>query len=308
MASSSSSVEATPPWLELPREITAAILHKLGAIEILTTAQKVCTTWRSVCQDPAMWRCIDMRNTGDLWEMPYNLEKMCRQAVDRSQGQLTDINIEYFGTNDLLLYISQRSSQLRRLQLVFPYGITGEGVTEAVKNFPLLEELHLYYTSIDVEAIETIGRSCPLLKSFKLNKRWFKQQHGVCDVEALAVAENMPELGHLQLFGNKMTNAGLQAILDGCPHLKSLDLRLCFNIHIGGNLGRLCSQRITDLRLPYDSTDDYRFDAEIHDYEIDDDYIAGFSDMDMVSDYDDYLEFSEGSVSSFEYEDELFVD
>ncbi|XP_057797749.1 F-box protein SKIP19-like [Salvia miltiorrhiza] len=304
MSSSSSPKEAAPPWLELPREITSAILHKLGAIEILTTAQSVCTAWQSVCRDPSMWRCIDMRNTGDLWDMPYNLEKMCRHAVDRSQGQLIDINIEYFGTDELLHYISQRSSQLRRLQLVFSYGITGDGLIEAVKKFPLLEELHLYYTSIDAQAIEAIGRLCPHLKSFTSNNRWYKQEYLVCDMDARAIAENMPQLRHLQLFGNKMTNEGLQAILDGCPHLELLDLRQCFNIHFGGNIGRLCTQRIRDLRRPHDSTDDYPFDADIYDYETsDDDYITGFSDMDLVSDYDDYLEFSGASDCSGEYFD-----
>ncbi|XP_042042648.1 F-box protein SKIP19-like [Salvia splendens] len=304
MSSSSSSAEAAPPWLELPREITAAILHKLGAIELLTTAQHACTAWQSICRDPSMWRSIDMRNTGDLWEMPYNLDKVCRYAVDRSQGQLIDINIEYFGTDELLHYISQSCSQLRRLQLVFSYGITGGGLVEAVKKFPLLEELHLYYTSIDSQAIEAIGQSCPHLKSFTSNNRWYRQEYLACDMEALAIAENMPHLRHLQLFGNKMTNEGLQAILDSCPHLETLDLRQCFNVHLGGMINKQCMQRIRDLRRPYDSTSDYPFDAEIYDHETsDDDYITGFSDMDIVSDYDDYLEFSGASDCSDEYLD-----
>ena len=311
MASSSSAEEAAPPWPELPREITAAIMHKLGAIEVLTTAQRVCTAWRSVCRDPSMWRCIDMQNTGNLWEVPYNLEKMCRHAVDRSRGQLIDINIEYFGTDDLLLYISQRSSQLRRLQLVFSYEITGDGLIQAVQNFPLLEELHLYYTSIDAKAIEAIGRACPQLKSFKLNNRWYRQQYVVCDMEALAIAQNMPELRHLQLFGNKMTNEGLQAILDGCPHLESLDLRQCFNIHFGGNIGRLCTQRIRVLKRPHDPTDDYRFDAEIYDYATSyEDSITWFSDDLMFSDLDEDLQFSGGSPCSYEndYNEDLLFD
>lgn len=95
-------------WLELPPDLTANILHRLGAIEILESAQKVCTTWRKICKDPAMWRVIDMRNLGDLHAMPYCLEKMCRHAVDRSEGQLIDINIEYFGTDELLDYIVER--------------------------------------------------------------------------------------------------------------------------------------------------------------------------------------------------------
>lgn len=309
MASSENSAEATPSWLELPREITALILHKLGTIEMLTSAQKVCTTWRRVCQDVTMWRVIDMRNLGDLWALPYDLVKMCRHAVDRSKGQLEDINIEYFGTDDLLTYISQSSNQLRRLRIVFCYNITCEGLVEAIKSFPLLEELHLYYIYIDKEAIEVIGRSCPLLKSFKLNNQGSLHPGVECDLEALAVAKNMPNLHHLQLFGNKMTNEGLQAILDGCPLLESLDLRQCFNVSLGGNLGRLCSQRIKDLRFPLDSTDDYGFDAEIDDWEsFDEDNLSGISDIDMVSDYDNYLEFSDGSGASYhEDEEDVFI-
>ena len=103
---------APPPWVDLPRDITVAILHKLGAIQIMTSAQMVCKTWRSVCLDPAMWRAINMRNDvrcdGILWEAAYDLEKMCRNAVDRSQGQLVDLSIEFFGTDNLLNYIAER--------------------------------------------------------------------------------------------------------------------------------------------------------------------------------------------------------
>lgn len=94
-------------WLDLPADITANILHRLGAIEILESAQKVCTAWRKICKDPAMWRVIDMQNLGNLGSMPYDLEKMCMHAIDRSQGQLLDINIEYFGTDELMEYLAQ---------------------------------------------------------------------------------------------------------------------------------------------------------------------------------------------------------
>ncbi|KAK4440210.1 putative F-box/LRR-repeat protein 23 [Sesamum alatum] len=262
--SSSDSAKATPPWLELPREMTTTIIQKLGAVEILTTAEKVCTYWRSLCQESSMWESIDMRIEGNIWEVPYDLEKLCRYAVDRSQGQLKDINIEYFGSDELLLYISQRCPQLRRLRLVLCDCITSEGVAEAVQNLPLLEELHLYYTNINNEAIEAVGRCCPHLKSFKLN---LHGSHIVRDLQALAVAKTMPELCHLQLLGNEMSNKGLQAILDGCPHLESLDLRRCFNVHLEGNLEKLCCERIKYLRHPNDSTDDYEFDAVIRDEE-----------------------------------------
>ncbi|KAE8702146.1 F-box protein SKIP19 [Hibiscus syriacus] len=95
-------------WLELPPEVTALILSRPGAIEILNSAQNVCSQWRKICKDPSIWRSIDMRNSGDLHDKDYGLKKMCAHAVDRSCSGLLDINIEYFGTDELLSYISER--------------------------------------------------------------------------------------------------------------------------------------------------------------------------------------------------------
>ncbi|XAR59375.1 hypothetical protein NMG60_11015197 [Bertholletia excelsa] len=320
MASSSSSsspgigeANETRNWLELPRDVTAIILHKVGAIDMLENVQKVCKTWRDICKDPAMWRSIDMFNPGDLWDMPYDPEKMCRHAIDRSCGQLVDINIEYFGTDDLLHYITERTSQLRRLQLVCCYKISDEALSEAAKKLPMLEDLHIYHGSLSKESLETVGRCCPQLKSLKFNMHLSRAPHMESDDEAIAIAETMPGLRNLQLFGNQMTNDGLKAILDGCPHLESLDLRQCFNIHLGGALGRRCSEQIKDLRHPNDSTDDYGFDASIHDaynygydYDsLDDEYPSGFSEIDFPSDVDEDYEFSDGSDFA---DDELFFD
>ncbi|CAI9782178.1 unnamed protein product [Fraxinus pennsylvanica] len=110
-AASSAPRQPSPPspWLELPRDVTVDILHRLGAHDILESAQKVCTTWRNVCKDPSMWRVIDMKNLGEYHDfMSEYLDTMCRHAVDRSEGQLTDIYIDYFATDELLQYISER--------------------------------------------------------------------------------------------------------------------------------------------------------------------------------------------------------
>ncbi|XP_041027034.1 putative F-box/LRR-repeat protein 23 [Juglans microcarpa x Juglans regia] len=228
-------------WLELPRDVTVSILLRLGAIEILTSAQRVCLLWRNLCKDPSMWRKIDMRNLGDLWDMPYDLETMCRHAVDRSCGQLVDINVEYFGTDELLHYIAESSSQVRRLRLVCCYKISGKGLSEVAAKLPLLEDLEILYGLLSKEPLEAVGRCCPLLKSLKFNSQGYRRPRIECDEEAIAIAENMTELRHLQLFGNKLTNDGLKAILDGCHHLESLDLRQCFNVNLTGNLGRRCA-------------------------------------------------------------------
>ncbi|RHN68136.1 putative leucine-rich repeat domain, L domain-containing protein [Medicago truncatula] len=58
----------------------------------------------------------------------------------------------------------------------------------------------------------------------------------------------MPELRHLELWGNKLTNDGLIAILDGCPYLESLDVRMCYNLVIHGNLAKRCFE---NTRIKY---------------------------------------------------------
>ncbi|XP_027087757.2 F-box protein SKIP19-like [Coffea arabica] len=284
-----------PPWTELPRDITANILQRLSVVDILESAQKVCTTWRSVCLDPAMWRVIDMYDCADYEDEPYDMEIMVQHAVDRSQGQLVDISIGSIGTDELLEYIAERSGKLKRLRLAFCDSISGEGLTEAVKRLPLLEELHLFFISMPSEALEIVGCSCPLLKSFTINRRSNELPHQECDKEAAAIAKTMPGLHHLHLLGNKMTNEGLKAILDNCAKLESLDLRKCYYVNLDGDLGKRCSQEITHLRLPNDSTADYEFDEELDDCEglhysdSFDVYSSGISDFD-VSDYDYYFD------------------
>ena len=127
-------------------------------------------------------------------------------------------------------------------------------------------------SSLSEEPLKALGRYCPLLKSLKWNQFWDGQPRiGIegdemfDDFGALAIAKNMPKLRHLQLIGNRVTNDGLQAILDGCPHLESLDLRKCFNVTLSVNLGKRCAEQIKNLRHPNDSTHDYGLMAEVFD-------------------------------------------
>ncbi|KAF5810691.1 putative F-box domain, leucine-rich repeat domain superfamily, F-box-like domain superfamily [Helianthus annuus] len=297
-----SAAEQTPNWLQMPHELMSMILQRLDAVEVLNSAQKVCTTWRKICKDPAMWKVINMLESDP--DSDFDLEKLTKHAIDRSCGELIDVNLEWFCTDDLLDHISKFSNKLKCLCLSNCYNVTSSGLSNAVKKLPQLEQLHLYYTSINVEDIEVIGQNCPHLKSFKLNKE-FSRPHIEFDGDAFAIANNMPELRHLQLFGNKMTNEGLQAILHGCPHLEFLDVRRCFNLNLGaGNLGKLCVERIKEFKHPNDSTKNCGFIVRAHAYDdIDDMYSSGYSDADDFSEdefYEEDYEFSGGSVISEE--------
>lgn len=55
-----------------------------------------------------MWSVVDLKNDGDNFKMPWVLDKICRIAVDRSQGQLLKISIDNFGSIDMINYIAER--------------------------------------------------------------------------------------------------------------------------------------------------------------------------------------------------------
>ncbi|XP_041995882.1 putative F-box/LRR-repeat protein 23 [Salvia splendens] len=261
VAASSSS----PPWIELPGDVTANILHRLGAEGMLTSAQ-VCATWWKVSKDPSLWRVIDFSNPRQgVFSGEYNV--MCRRAVDRSQGQLLDLTVQYFGDNALLDYIVHRSPNLKRLKLGTCLFILGYCAHRMVAKLPQLEELHLTLRpGIGACDIEVIGKSCPMLKSFSLNG--FKcilpdptygrgLVHGYFhNLYARAISRSMHNLQHLQVFAHWIGNEGLEAILNGCPRLESLDIRRCFDLDLQGDLGKRCRQQIKHLKLPGDSFSD----------------------------------------------------
>ena len=83
--------------------------------------------------------------------------------------------------------------------------------------------------------------------------------------DALAIGETMPGLCNLPLFGNMLSDIGLNAILDNCPNLEHLDLRLCLNVNFVGDLEKRCSERIKVVRRPDDSTHDYPYDVLFYD-------------------------------------------
>jgi len=100
---------------------------------------------------------------------------------------------------------------------------------------------------ISKDSLESIGRGCPLLKSLKFKKKCCENIK--CDEDAFAIANTMPKLRLLMIFGNSLTNVGLLSILDACPLLEDLDLRECLNLDLSGRLGKRCQDQIIYLRL-----------------------------------------------------------
>nr|XP_028959402.1 putative F-box/LRR-repeat protein 23 [Malus domestica] len=141
---------------------------------------------------------------------------------------------------------SNSSKKIRRILLTGCRSISDKGLSRVASELPLLEELDISFCEgISHKSLQAVGRSCPLLKSFKLDKCGLAKQLAArtldeirrfffeyADEDALAIAGGMHGLQHLQLVGNPLSVMGLQKILYGCPHLKSLKLRWCSNINV----------------------------------------------------------------------------
>ncbi|CAK8566638.1 unnamed protein product [Lathyrus sativus] len=234
-----------PNWLELPLDLTKNILQRLDTVEIITSARNVCPMWWNICEDPFMWRTIDMSN---IKLVPFDfrcLDKICRCAVDLSCGHLEDIAIESFGTDDLLKHVAHRANNLKRLKISCCNGITDEGLIEFVKMFSLLEDLHISFVYLSKYSLEFIGQNCPLLNSLYL-----EMQSGYCLMytvfadQVFAIANTMFGLHHLAFSGIFIGDNELLAILEGCPLLDSLDIPHLLWFDISESVKKRCQEEI----------------------------------------------------------------
>nr|XP_011468353.1 PREDICTED: putative F-box/LRR-repeat protein 23 [Fragaria vesca subsp. vesca] len=157
-------------WTELPDDITASILSRLKTVEILRTAQRVCMTWRRICKENSLvWQSIDILDERYI-NLNYDMDKVCRHVIDLSSGNLVDISIEYIGTDQLLKYLAESSSGIKRLRFVNCPSLTDEGLSEVASKFPLLEDLDFSKCDkISSKSLQLVTCSFPFLKSCKLN-------------------------------------------------------------------------------------------------------------------------------------------
>ncbi|KAI4312401.1 hypothetical protein MLD38_037211 [Melastoma candidum] len=112
----------------------------------------------------------------------------------------------------------------------------------------------IHCLEVSDEGLSNMAAKLTLLETFENYDSCLSEKALDADKEAFAIAKHMPGLQHLTLTGNKLTNKGLKAILDGCPHLESLDLCDCCSIVLkSSDLEKKC-KRIKDMRWPQVAT------------------------------------------------------
>uniref|UniRef100_A0A803M4A3 F-box/LRR-repeat protein 15/At3g58940/PEG3-like LRR domain-containing protein n=1 Tax=Chenopodium quinoa TaxID=63459 RepID=A0A803M4A3_CHEQI len=154
------------------------------------------------------------------------------------------------------------SKNLKHLRLWHYIRISDEALVEAVKKLPALEEVEIIMCKFREDTTEAIGHACPSLKAFSLNSVGSKTFNYTCNEEALAIAKTMHNLRNLQLIGNRMTNEGLKAILDGCPLLESLDIHYSYQACTDSEKYSGYKLRRPYNEYDYDDSGLFGFDAE----------------------------------------------
>ncbi|XP_020594159.1 putative F-box/LRR-repeat protein 9, partial [Phalaenopsis equestris] len=84
-------------WAELPRDVLSVIFKKIGAVEILRSAQFVCRPWRQLSLEPELWRHIVVAMPDERMD-PTHLESLVMLAADRSEGSLEKFHLEGFAS------------------------------------------------------------------------------------------------------------------------------------------------------------------------------------------------------------------
>uniref|UniRef100_A0A0E0LS56 F-box domain-containing protein n=1 Tax=Oryza punctata TaxID=4537 RepID=A0A0E0LS56_ORYPU len=264
-------------WSELPVDALSAIFMKLGTVEILMGASFVCQSWLAASKSPELWRFVDMTRHKVIFSKKTDiLCAMAKVAIDRSDGRMESFWAQKFVTCELLDYIvSRASSTLKSIRLIACIFVWGQSLATLAAKCPLLEEIECSHHKMSADFFKYVGIVRPQLKHLRVHMPYFdydemeyemKEHHNEDEdddeyeepfeqwearrnEDAFAIAENMHELRLLQISGNNLTNKGVYAILDGCPHLEFLDLSDCYKIHVNDQLRARCA-KIKHVRLP----------------------------------------------------------
>ncbi|TVU10764.1 hypothetical protein EJB05_44310, partial [Eragrostis curvula] len=158
----------------------------------------------------------------------------------QAQGRCEAFTGEGRGVDHYLIrFLSYQAPLLKSLILVSCCEVSHRGLLEAIERFPLLRELEVTACPkvCKVKLVEVVAMACPRN-----------------DREATAISR-MREIRSLQVVYSELSNQGLSAILDNCPHLESLDVRRCRHIIVDEALRDKCA-RINSVKLLLHERDD----------------------------------------------------
>lgn len=241
-------------WGELTRELLINILSRLSVEDRWRGAMLVCKSWFSAFKEPSLHSVFDLDPQFDSplestrwWtsEFEAKIDSMLQSVVQWTQSSLTQLRIRHCSDRSLAL-VALRCPNIEVLSIRSCPRVTDDSMSKIALSCKKLRELDISYCyEITHESLVLIGRNCSNLKVLKRNfMNWLdpSQHQGIVpneylnacpqdgDDEAVAIANSMPGLEHLEIRFSKLSAKGLNSISQGCPSLEFLDVSGCANL------------------------------------------------------------------------------
>ncbi|CAN6235168.1 unnamed protein product [Urochloa humidicola] len=234
-------------WTEaVSPEILALVLRgRVAADDVARGAARVCRAWRQAAASPDMWGDVDIEAWCRRVNCRARADAAVRRLVSRAQGTLRRLSAYRVGDASLT-YVAASGKLLNVLQIPMSE-ITDQTMERHAECLPALKVLDISYClNITSKGIEALGRHCKLLVQLKRNMpppdppQGYNTAAKVVEEEALAVANTMPVLEQLQLAYGLFSDLALNAILNKCPLLHTLNILGCWNVRLEGDIEDKC--------------------------------------------------------------------
>lgn len=219
-------------WDELIPDALALIFKNLSLQEILTVVPRVCKSWGRAVAGPYCWQEIDIEEWSQHCQ-PENLDRMLQMLITRSCGSLRKLCVSSVLSEPSFSFIADHAKSLHTLRL--PRSDISNSVVEQVAGrLSTITFLDVSYCkNIGALALEAIGKHCKLLNGLRRTMHPLDVIAKLTqDDEALAIAETMPKLKHLEMAYLLISTDAVLKILANCPDLELLDVRGCWNVKL----------------------------------------------------------------------------
>ncbi|CAL9150100.1 unnamed protein product, partial [Musa hybrid cultivar] len=273
-------------WEDMNPEVLALVFVGMPADVLARTVPFVCPSWREVMAGPYCWSEIDLDQWCRRVDRSDVINFVVRRLVRRSRGTLRRLSAYRLSNSGFFVHFlylpSQIVNKIIDLDIVSFFfcsvrflsvlqipmsDVTDQIVEKHVESFSTLTVLDISYClKITSKGMEALGKHCKALVQLTRNmpppEFETTQDDGVAakvdEGEAMAIANNMSGLEHLELAYGKFSHHGLAAILTNCTALKILDVRGCWNVKMEDNIEAMCA-KIQSFRDPWE--DDYEFSS-----------------------------------------------
>lgn len=234
------SASAVRRWEDMDNDILVKIFQSFDIFELTSGIAHVCSSWRSACCDPLLWRTLDLSmlisNYIKIPLEPYvyvhghsdkQLTSILKISLSLSRGSIRTLIFHFnlYISDDHLTYTAERCPQLKRLVMPAWNRIKRTGILKAIRMWRDLESLTMPTIANPPYLMEEIARNCPNFSELKIM--------GPFDLLfASTLNTYLPNLKVLSLRCAMLNRDALILILDGLQNLEVLNISHCLLIEV----------------------------------------------------------------------------